>query len=102
MQTLILGKYRATLSPTRNVGEFKAKLSKCTGKYKPTSIKTERRQYPYFMAGQSTAEYVAMYARLNGWSSHAGFFEPPNDAPHTLYSGTDSHEEELELEECFA
>lgn len=66
MQTLTTqhGSYR--LSPTRNTGEFLAKLNKCTGKFKPTKAKAERRIYPEFKPGMSTADYVRRYWGVNG------------------------------------
>ena len=64
MQTLTRGRYRATLKPTRNVGEFSALLDKCNGKHKPSKIKGETRKYPAFEAGMSTQRYVRLYENM--------------------------------------
>ena len=105
MQTLRTATAVFTLSPTRNVGELQAKLAKCNGKYKPTKIKADRRVYPAFRAGMSTAEYVANFEQLNAGALdrrsrtyigaktiNDGFFAPLNTQPCTLYSGEDSFE----------
>lgn len=106
MQTLKLSATSVyTLAPTRNVGELQAKLAKCTGKYKPTKIKADKRHYPLFGGHMSTADYVAAYERANngtGYKSmrnlkHVGFFAELNTEPCTLYSGEDSFEV---IEEC--
>ena len=112
MQTLTIGRYQAKLSPVRNMGEFQAKLSKCNGKFKRKAIVGGvSRKYPQFSAGDSTADYVAAYSRLNdqyrlidrkettgdhatGYKVERGpsFFAPLNTEPCTLYSGEDTHE----------
>jgi len=111
MQTLKLSPTSVyTLSPMRNVGELQATLAKCSGKYKPSKIKGDRRAYPCFYDGMSTAEYVAKYEQLNTgavdrrtWTTigantiNAGFFAELNDEPCTLYSGEDSFET---IDEC--
>ena len=114
MQTLktTQGTYR--LSPTRNTGEFLAKLNKCAGKFKPTKGKADRRAYPAFEPGMSTAEYVEAYARMNptgafagvqgvqttaplacapGWAKQRRYFGHLNEQPCTLYTGADTFEE---------
>jgi hypothetical protein len=90
MQTLRTKHGTYTLSPTRNVGELQVKLSKINGKYKPASIKRDKREYPAFYPGMSTAEYVAQYQ--HGGLIHAGFFAPLNTEPCALYCGEDTHE----------
>src|SRR5574337_1350882 len=95
MQTLRTANAVFTLSPTRNVGELQAKLSKCNGKTKRTSIRGGvSRNYPTFTNGMSTADYVALFEALNTTLKliHAGYFAPLNTEPCTLYSGEDSHE----------
>lgn len=106
MQTLKLSATSVyTLAPTRNVGELQAKLAKCNGKYKPTSIKADKRVYPLFGGTMSTADYVLAYERANNGNGrkstrnlkHAGFFADLNEEPCTLYTGEDSHET---IDEC--
>ena len=93
MQTLKIDRSRYTLSPTRDAGAFAEKLRKCTGKTKLSPIKSERRVYPKFSAGDSTAEYVHRYWVANGFSDdHRKFFAPLNTQPATLYTGEDTHE----------
>jgi hypothetical protein len=100
MQTLNLGTYRATLSPLRNLGELQAKLAKCNGAHKRPCLKQDKRVYPFFYAGMSTADYVKAYAAGNDTDSSRGpnaklsnFFGPLNEDPCTLYAGEDTHEE---------
>lgn len=103
MQTLKLGAYHATLSPMRNLGEHMAAPAKCTGRYKPTRAKADKRLFPQFVAEQtSTAEYVHQYETLNANANRGlgpslvtvqGFYAGLNDEPCALYSGEDSHEE---------
>lgn len=113
MQTLRTATAVFTLSPTRNVGELQAKLAKCNGKYKPTKIKADKRFYPVFVNGMSTADYVAAYhyanTTLRPYASVGSelyrqqakdavrFFAPLNTEPCTLYTGEDSFET---IEEC--
>lgn len=109
MQTLKLSATSVyTLAPTRNVGELQSKLAKCNGKHKPTKIKADKRFYPVFVNGMSTADYVAAYHYANSTLRHyepAGsvaykqqvkdaskFFAFLNTEPCTLYSGEDSFE----------
>ncbi len=108
MQTLRTANAVFTLSPTRNVGELQAKLAKCNGKTKRTSIRGGvSRNYPTFTNGMSTADYVALFEALNNdapglsWKRrttttrnliHAGYFAPLNTNPCTLYTGEDSFE----------
>lgn len=101
MQTLKIDRSRYTLSPTRDAGAFAEKLRKCTGKTKLSPIKPERRVYPKFSAGDSTAEYVHRYWVANGFSDdHRKFFAPLNTEPATLYSGEDTHETIDDFELC--
>lgn len=92
MQTLRIGRAVYRLSPTRNVGELQAKFAKCTGKHKPTAIKAERRTYPDFKAGMSTARYVELFWIGNNLGNARSFFAPMNENPCTLYAGEDTHE----------
>ena len=109
MQTLKLSATSVyTLAPTRNIGELQAKLAKCTGKHKPSKIKADKRFYPVFVNGMSTADYVAAYHYANSTlrpyatagsvlykqqaKDAAEFFAPLNTEPCTLYSGEDSFE----------
>lgn len=109
MQTLKLSATSVyTLSPTRNVGELQAKLAKCNGKHKPSKIKADKRFYPIFVRGMSTADYVSAYHYANSTlrpyatagsvmyreqaKAAAGFFQLLNTEPCTLYSGEDSFE----------
>lgn len=101
MQTLKIDRSRYTLSPTRDAGAFAEKLRKCTGKTKLSPIKSDRRVYPKFSAGDSTAEYVHRYWVANGFSDdHRKFFAPLNTEPATLYSGEDTHETVDDFELC--
>jgi len=101
MQTLKIDRSRYTLSPTRDAGAFAEKLRKCTGKTKLSPIKSDRRVYPKFSAGDSTAEYVHRYWVANGFSDdHRKFFAPLNTKPATLYSGEDTHETVDDFELC--
>jgi len=60
MQTITIGKTRYT---TRRADIF-AHHAKCTGKHKRVKSKgPEKRHYPTIF--ESTADYVAMYERLN-------------------------------------
>jgi hypothetical protein len=91
MQTLKIGRSTYKLSPTRNVGELQAKLAKCTGKHKRPTIAKERRSYPQFTPGQSTADYVTAFYGLNSLGSPKQLFPELNTDPCTLYTGEDSH-----------
>jgi hypothetical protein len=60
MQTITLGKTRYTTNRT----DIFAHHAKCTGKHKRVKSKgAEKRHYPTIF--ESTADYVAMYERLN-------------------------------------
>lgn len=98
MQTLKIGRSTYTLSPARNVGELHAKFAKCTGKPKKPVIAKERRGYPEFKPGDSTADYVKAFYAFNALQGHRSFFAPLNSAPCALYSGEDLHEELSEFE----
>jgi len=94
MQTLTIGAYRATLKPTRNVGEFTAKLAKCNGKSRRLPLRDLRTKagFPVFEPGMSTAEYVRLYSSGDGSQLKAWEWAQLNDAPCTLYSGEDTCE----------
>lgn len=94
MQTLTIGAYRATLKPTRNVGEFTAKLAKCNGKSRRLPLRDLRTKagFPVFKPGMSTAEYVKAYSSGDGSQLKAWELAQLNDAPCTLYSGEDTCE----------
>lgn len=94
MQTLTIGAYRATLKPTRNVGEFTAKLAKCNGKSRRLPLRDLRTKarFPVFEPGMSTAEYVRLYSSGDGSLLKAWEWAQLNDAPCTLYSGEDTCE----------
>lgn len=63
MKTITLGK---TLYKVRDDRDMFAHHAKCTGKHKRVKSKgPERRFYPIFMAGMSTADYVGAYERIN-------------------------------------
>ena len=62
MQTITLGKTRYTT----NRADIVAHHAKCTGKHKRVKSKgAEKRVYPIFMVGMSTADYVGAYERIN-------------------------------------
>ena len=60
---------------------------------KPPKIKADRRTYPKYKPGMSTAEYVAAYeAGNNSGMSCADFWQPLNTAPAAGYVGIDTVE----------
>lgn len=60
---------------------------------KPSKIKADRRTYPKYKPGMSTAEYVAAYeAGNNSGMSCADFWQPLNTAPAAGYVGIDTVE----------
>lgn len=60
---------------------------------KPSRIKADRRTYPKYKPGMSTADYVAMYEASNGGHmTTAGFWQPLNRAPAAGYTGLDTVE----------
>jgi hypothetical protein len=64
MRTIILGTTRYTVRDDRT--DIMAAHAKCTGKHKLVKSKgVEKRFYPVYWSGNSTAEYVAEYERLN-------------------------------------
>ena len=64
MRTIILGTTRYTVRDDRT--DIMAAHAKCTGKHKLVKSKgAEKRFYPVYWSGDSTAEYVAEYERLN-------------------------------------
>lgn len=82
--------------------------AKCTGKHKIVKSKgPERRYFPNYWDGMSTADYVAMYYGLNSGRGHqgkgapyggentlTGFYENLNTAPAINYTGEDLYENE--------
>jgi len=64
MKTIILGTTRYTVRDDRT--DIMAAHAKCAGKHKLVKSKgAEKRFYPVYWHGDSTAEYVAEYERLN-------------------------------------
>jgi len=62
MDTITIGK--TTYKTTRD--DIFAHHAKCTGKHRRVKSKgAEKRDYPVFMAGMSTADYVRAYEKLN-------------------------------------
>lgn len=85
MQTIKLGK---TLYITHRADIF-AHHAKCTGKHKPMKSKgTVKRFYPLDGANMTTAQYVAVYERLNVGLT-AWDWQPLSTTP-TVASGVDS------------
>jgi hypothetical protein len=82
--------------------------AKCTGKHKIVKSKgPERRYFPNYWDGMSTADYVAMYYGINscrgnqgkcapygGENTLTGFYENLNTAPATNYTEGDIYENE--------
>ncbi len=63
---------------------------------KPARIKADRRVYPKYKPGMSTAEYVALYqATNNSGMSCADFWQPLNTAPAAGYAGIDTVEHDI-------
>jgi hypothetical protein len=64
MKTIILGTTRYTVRDDRT--DIMAAHAKCTGKHKVVKSKgAEKRFYPVYWTGDSTAGYVAEYEKLN-------------------------------------
>lgn len=64
MRTIILGSTRYTVRDDRT--DIMAAHAKCTGKHKLVKSKgAEKRFYPVYWTGDSTADYVAAYEKLN-------------------------------------
>jgi hypothetical protein len=64
MRNITLGKTRYTVRDDRI--DIMAAHAKCTGKHKVVKSKgAEKRIYPQHWAGDSTADYVAAYERVN-------------------------------------
>jgi len=62
MNTITIGK----TSYKTNRDDIFAHHAKCTGKHRRVKSKgAEKRVYPIFMAGMSTADYVGAYERIN-------------------------------------
>jgi hypothetical protein len=82
--------------------------AKCTGKHKIVKSKgPERRYFPNYWDGMSTADYVAMYYGLNsgrgqkgkgapygGENTLTGFYDNLNTAPAANYTEGDIYENE--------
>lgn len=82
--------------------------AKCTGKHKIVKSKgPERRYFPNYWDGMSTADYVTRYYALNSGRGHqgkgapyggentlTGFYEGLNTAPAATYTGEDLYENE--------
>ena len=86
MQTIKLGK---TLYIT-NRDDILSHHAKCTGKHKPVKPKksVEKRVYPIYREGMSTAEYVAWYENVNK-TLRKWDWQPLSTAP-TVASGEDA------------
>jgi len=64
MKTITLGKTRYVVRDGRD--DIMAAHAKCTGKHNVVKSKgAEKRFYPVYWNGDSTAEYVAEYEKLN-------------------------------------
>ena len=60
---------------------------------KPSRIKADRRTYPKYKPGMSTADYVAAYEAWNNSGMHCDdFWQPLNTAPAAGYVGIDTVE----------
>lgn len=59
---------------------------------KPTRIKADRRSYPKYEPGMSTAEYVRQFEMLNGHTKNHGFWANLNHEPAAVYVGIDTAE----------
>jgi len=82
--------------------------AKCTGKHKIVKSKgPERRYFPVYWDGMSTADYVTRYYALNSGRGHqgkgapyggentlTGFYEDLNTAPAANYTEGDIYENE--------
>ena len=82
--------------------------AKCTGKHRTVKSKgPERRYFPNYWDGMSTADYVTRYYALNSGRGHqgkgapyggentlTGFYENLNTAPATNYTEGDIYENE--------
>ena len=94
MNTITIGK----TSYTTNRDDIFAHHAKCTGKHKRVKSKgAEKRVYPIFMAGMSTADYVGAYETLNS-KIMAWDWLQLRDAPCLAPVGEDSYSEAAENE----
>jgi hypothetical protein len=86
MQTVKIGK---TTYKTNHDG-IMAHHAKCNGKHKPVKPKksVEKRVYPIYREGMSTAEYVAWYENVNK-TLRKWDWQPLSTAP-TMASGEDA------------
>jgi len=105
MKTVTIGRTAYKINDARDIF---AEHAKCTGKHKIVKSKgPERRYFPNYWDGMSTADYVAMYYALNSGKGHqgkgapygsqntlTGFYENLNTAPATYYTGEDLYENE--------
>lgn len=103
-QTLTIGRARYTGKPETLAAIFALQNKKPS---KPR-LKAERRLFPVFVPGMSTADYVRDYFSLNtrphsrihaydnsSYSDHMAFFAPLNTEPATLPSGEETVEWEV-------
>ena len=106
MKTVTIGRTAYKIHDDR-VGIF-ADHAKCTGKHRTVKSKgPERRYFPNYWDGMSTADYVERYYALNSGRGHqgkgapyggentlTGFYDNLNEAPTTYYTGEDIYENE--------
>ena len=89
MKTITLGKTRYTVRDGRD--DIMAAHAKCTGKHKVVKSKgVEKRFYPVYWNGDSTAEYVAEYERLNAKKNLMPWDWQPLSTTLTVATGEDS------------
>ena len=70
MKTLKIGRTAYKVNDARDIF---AEHAKCTGKHRILKSKgPERRYFPNYWDGMSTADYVAMYYGLNRGKGHQG------------------------------
>jgi hypothetical protein len=105
MKTVIIGRTAYKINDDRDIF---AEHAKCTGKHKIVKSKgPERRYFPNYWDGMSTADYVTRYYALNSGRGHqgrgapygtgntlTGFYENLSEAPTTYYTGEDLYENE--------
>ena len=105
MKTLKIGRTAYKVNDARDIY---AEHAKCTGKHKIVKSKgPERRYFPNYWDGMSTADYVTRYYALNSGRGHqgkgapyggentlTGFYEDLNTAPATNYTEGDVYENE--------
>ena len=105
MKTLKIGRTAYKVNDARDIY---AEHAKCTGKHKIVKSKgPERRYFPNYWDGMSTADYVTRYYALNSGRGHqgkgapyggentlTGFYENLNTAPAANYTEGDVYENE--------